>query len=215
MDKEESYALVDDVVREISALTPGAYFHIGGDEVMALTRDQYTRFVERVQDIVARHGKRMIGWEEISKARLRPTTIAQQWKSDSVRAALQYGAQILVSLAGRAYLDMKYTPETELGLHWAGYIEVRDAYDWDPAAVLAGVGESQLAGVEAPIWSETLRNVGALEYLAMPRLPAIAEVGWTPRGGRVWEDFRVRLASHAPRWRLLGVSYYPSPQVPW
>jgi hexosaminidase len=215
VDKEETYAFVDDVVREISALTPGAYFHIGGDEVMTLTHDQYVRFVERVQDIVVRNGKQMIGWEEITKARLRPTTIAQQWKSDSVRAALQYGAKILLSPASKTYLDMKYTPATELGLHWAGYIEVRDAYDWDPATYLAGVPESQLVGVEAPIWSETLRNITAVEYLAVPRLPALAEVGWSRQGARDWEGFRVRLAAHAPRWRLLGVNYYPSPQVPW
>jgi hexosaminidase len=215
VDKEETYALVDDVVREISALTPGAYFHIGGDEVMALTHEQYIKFVERVQDIVARNGKQMIGWEEITKARLRPTTIAQQWKSDSVRAALQYGSKILLSPAQRAYLDMQYTPASELGLHWAAYIEVRDAYDWDPATYLQGVPENQIVGVEAPIWSETLRNIAAVEYLAMPRLPAIAEVGWTRQGSRDWEGFRGRLASHAPRWRLLGVNYYPSPQVPW
>jgi hexosaminidase len=215
VDKEETYAFVDDVVREISALTPGAYFHIGGDEVTTLTHDQYTHFVERVQDIVAAHGKQMIGWEEITKARLRPTTIAQQWKSDSVRAALQYGARILLSPANKAYLDMKYTPGTELGLHWAGYIDVRDAYDWDPTSYLQGVPVSQIVGVEAPIWSETLRNITAVEYLAVPRLPAIAELGWTPQSARDWESFRVRLAAHAPRWRLLGVNYYPSTQVPW
>jgi hexosaminidase len=215
VDKEETYALIDDVVREISALTPGNYFHMGGDEVMALTRDQYTRFVERVQDIVTRRGKQLVGWEEISKARLSPTTIAQQWKSDSVRAALQYGAKILMSPASKTYLDMKYTPTTELGLRWAGLIEVRDAYDWEPTVYLAGVPESQIVGVEAPLWSETVRNITAAEYLVMPRLPALAEVGWSAQAARDWESFRGRLASHAPRWRLLGVNYYPSPQVQW
>jgi hexosaminidase len=215
VDKEETYALIDDVVREISALTPGAYFHMGGDEVMVLTRDQYTHFVERVQDIVTKRGKQLVGWEEISKARLNPTTIAQQWKSDSVRAALQYGAKILMSPASKTYLDMKYTPTTELGLRWAGLIEVRDAYDWEPTAFLAGVPENQIVGVEAPLWSETVRNITAAEYLVMPRLPAIAEVGWSAQASRDWENFRGRLASHAPRWRLLGVNYYPSPQVPW
>jgi hexosaminidase len=215
VDKEETYALIDDVVREISALTPGNYFHMGGDEVMVLTRDQYTRFVERVQDIVTRRGKQMIGWEEIAKARLNPTTIAQQWKSDSAQAALQYGAKILLSPASRTYLDMKYTAETELGLRWAALIEVRDAYDWNPATYMVGVPESQIVGVEAPLWSETVRSITAVEYLVMPRLPAIAEVGWTAQAARDWEGFRVRLASHAPRWRLLGVNYYASPQVPW
>jgi hexosaminidase len=215
VDKEETYAFVDDVVREISAMTPGPYFHMGGDEVRTLTVEQYTRFVERVQTIVSKYGKKMIGWEEITKARLNPTTIAHQWKSDSATAALAYGSKLILSPAPKVYLDMKYTPSTELGLHWAGYVEVRDSYDWDPAAYMKGVTERDIVGVEAPMWSETLRNITAVEYLAMPRLPAIAEVGWTPQASRNWESFRARLVTHEARWRYLGINYYRSPQLPW
>jgi hexosaminidase len=214
-NKEETYAFVDDVVRELAAITPGRYIHVGGDEVEVLTRDEYVRFVERVQDIVARHGKEMIGWEEVGKARLRPTTLVQQWKSDSAVLALQSGAKLIMSPAKRAYLDMKYTNGTELGLTWAAIIEVRDAYDWDPATYQAGVTERDIVGIEGPLWSETLRNITALQYLAMPRLPALAEVAWTPQSMRDWGNFRVRLAAHAPRWNYLGVNYYRSPQVPW
>lgn len=214
-EKEETYALVDDIVREIAALTPGPYFHIGGDEVEVLTPEQYARFVERVQDIVARHGKQTIGWEEIGKAKLLPTTLAQLWRSDSAAAALQQGAKLVLSPGLRMYLDMKYTTLTELGLNWAGFIEVRDAYDWDPALYLKGATERDIVGIEAPLWSETLRNITAAEYLAMPRLSAVAEVGWTPQASRNWESFRVRLAAQAPRWNFLGVNYYRSPQIPW
>jgi hexosaminidase len=213
VDKEETYALIDDIVREIVAITPGQYFHVGGDEVEALTHEQYARFIERVQGIVHRHGKKMIGWEEITKARLAPTTIAQQWKSDSVTAALQYGAKLLMSPAKKAYLDMKYTPATELGLTWAAIIELRDAYEWDPATYMPGVHEQNIVGVEAPMWSETLRNITAVEYLAMPRLPAIAEVAWSPQATRRWEDFRSRLAGHIPRWHFLGINYHRTPQL--
>ncbi|MGQ0713759.1 MAG: beta-N-acetylhexosaminidase [Gemmatimonadaceae bacterium] len=214
-DKEETYALVDDIIRELASLTPGRYLHVGGDEVEVLTHDQYVRFVERVEDIVVKHGKEMVGWEEIGKARLRPTTLVQQWKSDSAVLALRSGAKLIMSPAQRAYLDMKYTTRTELGLTWAALIEVSDAYNWDPATYQAGVTESNIVGVEAPIWSETLRNITAVEYLAMPRLPALAEVGWTAQAARSWESFRARLAVHAPRWNYLGVNYYRSPQVPW
>ena len=214
VDKEGTYALIDDVVRELAALTPGSVIHIGGDEVQALTREQYVRFVERVQDIVTAHGKRMAGWEEIAHARLKSTTVVQQWKSDSAVLALQYGAKVLLSPANRAYLDMKYTPATELGLKWAAYIELRDAYDWNPDGYVPGVGEANVLGVEAPFWSETLKNISAVEYLALPRLPALAEVGWTPQSGREWESFRERLATHTARWRQLGMNYYRSPQMP-
>ncbi|HEY3113896.1 MAG TPA: beta-N-acetylhexosaminidase [Gemmatimonadaceae bacterium] len=215
VDKEATYAFVDDVVRELSAITPGPYFHIGGDEVRTLTNEQYIRFIERTQAIVNKYGKRMIGWEEITKARLSPTTIAQQWKSDSATAALASGAKLILSPAPKIYLDMKYTPASQLGLHWAAYVEVRDSYDWDPAAYIQGVGERDILGVEAPIWSETVRNIGAVMYLALPRMPAVAEVGWTPQAGRSWESFRSRLATHAPRWNYLGMNYYHSPQIPW
>ena len=215
VDKEVTYAFVEDVVRELSSITPGPYFHIGGDEVQTLTHDQYVKFVERVQGIVNKYGKRMIGWEEITKARLSPTTIAQQWKSDSATAALASGAKLILSPAPKIYLDMKYTPATELGLHWAAYVEVRDSYDWDPAAYIKGVSERDIIGVEAPIWSETVRNIGAVMYLALPRMPAVAEVGWTPQSGRTWEGFRTRVASHAPRWNYMGWNWYHSPQVPW
>ena len=215
VDKEETYAYLDDIIREISGLTPGPYFHIGGDEVQALTNQQYIRFVERVQGIVAKYGKTMIGWEEITKARLNPTTLAQQWKSDSATAAVASGTKLILSPSEKIYLDMKYTPATELGLHWAAYVEVRDAYDWDPALYMKGVTERDIVGVESPFWSETLRNITALQFLAMPRLPAVAEVGWTPQAVRNWESFRSRIATHAPRWNYLGINYHRSPQIPW
>lgn len=213
-DKPESYALIEDVVREISAMTPGPYFHIGGDEVQALTPEQYASFIERVQGIVNAQGKSMIGWDEIRKARLVAGTVVQLWRpgQDTVASS---GSRMILSPANRLYLDMQYTPATELGLHWAGYLEPRTVYDWDPGTFSPGIRESDILGVEAPLWTETVRNVTAAFYLAVPRLPAVAELGWTPQRARDWEDFRRRLAAHAPRWRLLGVNYYPSPQIPW
>ena len=215
VDKEATYAFVDDVIRELSAMTPGPYFHIGGDEVKTLTPEQYVKFVERVQTIVNKYGKKMIGWEEITKAHLNPTTIAHQWKSDSATAAVAYGSKLILSPAKKVYLDMKYTPATELGQHWAAYVEVRDAYDWDPATYMQGVGERDIIGVEAPIWSESFRNIAAVEYLLMPRLPAVAELAWTPQASRNWESFRTRIVTHQRRWNYLGVNFYRSPQLPW
>ena len=214
VDSAQSYALIDDVVREIAALTPGPWFHMGGDEVESLTSQQYTGFVEHVQDIVASHGKTMVGWEETAEAQLKPGTVVQLWRADSLRHPLAPGVKVLLSPAKHAYFDMKYDSSTELGLHWAGYVDVRNAYDWDPASYIHG-GEDRIVGVEAPMWTETLRNITAVEYLAMPRIPALAEVAWSAQGSRAWEDFRLRLAAQAPRWRLLGINYFRSSQVPW
>jgi hexosaminidase len=214
-DSAGTWALVDDIVREISALTPGPYFHIGGDEVEALTHEQYARFVERAQEIVNRYGKRMIGWEEIYKARLQPTTLVQQWRSDSARNALTQGVKLIMSPGRKAYIDMKYERATELGLRWAGLIPLDTAYSWDPASYIAGVGENDIVGLEAPLWAETIRNITAAHYLAMPRIPAYAEVGWTPQAARNWTDFSARIAAHAPRWRLMGINYHRDTSVRW
>ena len=215
VDSAQSYALIDDIVREVAAITPGSYFHMGGDEVETLTPGQYASFVQRVQQIVTRYGKTMVGWEEILAAQLQPGTVAQLWRADSLKRPLGPGVKMLLSPSKKAYIDQKYDSTVELGLRWAGYVDVRDSYDWDPATYLRGVGEDRVAGVEAPIWTETLRTITAVEYLAMPRLPALAEVGWSAQESRVWEDFRQRLAAQAPRWHMLGINYYRSSQIPW
>jgi hexosaminidase len=215
VDNEGSYALIDDIVREIAAMTPAPYFHMGGDEVHVLKPAQYQLFVERVQDIVNKHGKQLIGWEEILQSRLKSNSVLQQWRNDSLPAPLHAGGKVIVSGARKTYLDMKYTKDTELGLTWAAIIEVRDAYDFDPGVYVKRVNESDILGVEAPMWSETVRNIAAVQYLAVPRLQAIAEVGWTPQSVRNWESFRERIAAHAPRWLFLGVNYYRSPQIAW
>jgi hexosaminidase len=215
VDKEESYALIDDIVREISGMSPGPYFHMGGDEVHVLTPAQYSLFVERVQDIVSRHGKQMIGWDEIAKAKLVPTTLVHVWRDDSLTAKLRPGGKFVMSPAKRTYLHMKYHAGTELGLSWAALISVRESYDWDPATFEKGMSERDIVGVEAPLWSETIRNISAAEFLAIPRLPALAEVGWTPQSVRNWESFRDRLAAQGPRWNYLGVNYYRSAEIAW
>ena len=79
----------------------------------------------------------------------------------------------------------------------------------------AGVPESATLGVEAPLWSETIANIRDVEFLAFPRLAAVAEVGWSAADRRGWESFRDRLGAHGPRWVALGVNFYRSPQIPW
>ena len=214
-DSEGTYVLLDDVIREIAAMTPAPYMHIGGDEVQGLSAAQYAKFIGRVQTIVMKHNKRMIGWAEIATTPLDPSTIIQPWQGDSLVASGPPGGDVIASSATRVYLDMKYTTETELGLHWAGYNDVRVAYDWDPVTTVKGLGTGRVIGVEAPLWSETIRNITAAEFLAMPRLPAVAEVGWSPQAERGWDDFRVRLAAHGHRWNLMGINYYHSAQIPW
>jgi len=204
---ETTYKFVDDVVREIAALTPGHYFHIGGDESHVTKPDDYVYFINRVQDIVLSHGKNVIGWDEIAHATLKPNTVVQYWaKAANAVMGLNQGARILMSPSKYAYTDMKYDSTTVLGLSWAAYIEVDDAYNWDPATIV---------GVEAPLWSETVSTFDEAEYLIYPRLPGYAEIGWTPSEMRSWDEYRIRLAAHGKRMEKLGINFYRSPLVDW
>ena len=101
VDKEITYRFLDDVVREIAGLTPGRYFHMGGDEVRKLTANQYRAFVERVQTIVQAHGKEMIGWDETAAAALAPTSIVQHWRPNAPAAALARAPRLILSPGNR------------------------------------------------------------------------------------------------------------------
>jgi hexosaminidase len=110
---------------------------------------------------------------------------------------------------------MKYDAGTPIGLTWAGIVSVQTSYDWDPARAAQGVPEHAVLGVEAPLWAETITNINDYEYLAFPRLAAIAEIGWSRQADRTWEEFRVRLGAQGPRWVALGMNFYRSPELPW
>ncbi|NRQ36660.1 family 20 glycosylhydrolase [Nonomuraea sp. NN258] len=214
--KEITYTFVDQVLGEIAALTPGPYLHIGGDEAKSTEPADYRAFMARAQASVAGHGKTVVGWHEIVQAETPPTAVAQYWgTTQNDDAVANAGRKVIMSPASRSYLDMKYNPQTRLGLTWAGLIEVKDAYDWDPGAYLTGLPAEQVLGVEAPLWSETLRTSDDIEFMAFPRLPAIAELGWSPYRTHDWDAFKRRLAAQGPRWKTMGVDYYRSTQIPW
>ncbi|MCW2643166.1 MAG: beta-N-acetylhexosaminidase [Dactylosporangium sp.] len=218
-DKEITYKFIDDVLGELAALTPGPYLHVGGDEAHSTKPADYAAMMNRVQKIVADHGKSVLAWHQVVGATPLPSTVAQYWgttpSSPEVAAAAKTGTKILLSPANKAYLDMKYDANTPLGLRWAGYVEVKDAYDWDPGAYINDVDASSVLGVEAPLWTETIVTLRDIEYMAVPRLPAIAELGWSPASSHDWTAFRTRLGSQGPRWTAQGINFYRSPQVPW
>ena len=216
---ETTYAFVEDVIREVAALTPGPFLHIGGDEAQATAPEDYRTFMARVLPLVGKYGKRAVGWHEMAAVDLPDTAVPQFWRTEAAdegtARAVAAGSQVIMSPADRTYLDMKYDPDFGLGLDWAGCVELDRAYDWDPADRLPGVPEHALLGVEAALWSETLRSLADVQTMTFPRLPAIAEIGWSPRSVRDWQSFRRRIAIYAKRWQEAGIAYYRSPTVDW
>ncbi|WP_265522631.1 family 20 glycosylhydrolase [Oerskovia flava] len=209
-----------DVFSDLAHATDGEYVHIGGDEVLTMEADEFARFMDLCQQIVHDAGKKVVAWQEIAHAEVRPGTVVQFWdvhKKD-VRPfleAAEKGATLLLSPGNRAYLDMKYTAEHPLGLEWAGLVELRDSYDWEPEEVIPGLRAEAIEGVEAAVWTETLTTLDDLFSMLLPRLAAVAEVAWTAADRKDWDDFRARVAAEAVRWRRDGVSYHPTPQVAW
>lgn len=217
--KDVTYKFAEDVIREVAALTPGPYLHIGGDEAHETSDEDYKKFMKRVLPLVKKYGKTPIGWDEIALAEPESPTAVQYWdsKQDSPEMveSAKRGNKILLSPSNKTYLDMKYNKDTELGQDWAGLIEVRDAYSWDPGSYINNLPEDSIKGVEAPLWTETLETTGHLDFMAFPRLPAIAELGWSSPKQHDWNSFRERLAAQSKRWDAMGINYYRSPQVPW
>ena len=216
LNKPSTFQFVNDVIREISAITPGPYFHVGGDEAQVTKKQDYIEFVNRFKEIVKANGKIMVGWEEVAQANVDTTTLVQFWHSrDHATTAAEKGARLIFSPSTKVYLDMQYDSTSRIGLNWAAFIEVDSSYRWDPAKLVPGIEREQIMGVEAPLWTETVLNMDDIEYLVFPRLAGVAEIGWTPSSSRNWDDYKVRLANHAKLWKAMGVDFYRSPKVQW
>lgn len=212
IDKEVTYRFIEDVLGELAGLTPGAWLHIGADEAHSTPPEQYRQFIERVAGIVADTGKHLVAYQEAARAQLSEGALLQYW-DERIPFEPPTGTQMILSPASKAYLDMKYAPDSPLGLEWAGHIGVRQAYDWDTVALLPNLPAGRIAGVEAPLWSETIRTQAELETLLFPRLPGYGEIAWSPAAARQWPNYRSRLAQHALRWTAQGISYFSSPEI--
>jgi hexosaminidase len=207
--KEITYQFIDDVIRELAAITSGEYIHIGGDESHSTPMEDYIPFILRVQDIVESHGKKVMGWDEIANTKLKANTIVEYWaiKENAIKAVEQ-GARIIMAPGNKTYLDMQYDSSTPLGLHWAGYVSVEDAYNWDPATLVEGITKKDIVGIESPLWTETITNLNELDYMVFPRIIGHAEIGWTQASERKWSEYKKRLHKHSKRLDAMGINYY-------
>ena len=207
--KDTTYTFLKDVINQISDLTDGPYFHVGGDESHVTKKEDYIYFLDRVQPLVQAAGKTMMGWDEIVQANLDSQTVLQHWRtSENALEGAKKGMKIVMSPASHAYLDMKYDENSAYGLDWAGLISVEKGYSWDPAALIPELPEEAILGIEAPLWSETISNSEELEYLAFPRLVGYAELGWSQKEHLNWESYLPRLKAQLSQWQKEGINYY-------
>lgn len=226
---EATYDFVADVFGELAGMTPGPYLHLGGDEALGTSDEDFAEFVSRASEIIADLGKTPVAWHEAGAAAgLADTTIGQYWgyveptdgMDEKARGFVRNGARLILSPADAIYLDMKYPTGPELGLTWAnGPTSVQRAYDWEPAAIIDGIEESDILGVEAPMWAETIRTAADIDTMAFPRIAAAAEAAWSPATGeselRTWDSFRARVGGLGPLWTSLGIGFHPSGEIDW
>jgi hexosaminidase len=235
-----TWAILTAIIDQLSAISPGPYYDLGGDEVpeTLLNRRQYAGFLNHEFGLVSSAGKTVMGWADIAGLGTNPApgSVAEYWQpadgaspnADSARQAVAKGMQVVMAPAFHTYLDQKYiagrqpnVPPT-LGLDWAcpTGCDVDRAYDWDPGHLVNGVTDRNVIGLEGAMWGETVVNMSDVQYMVFPRLPALAEVAWSPetlrkRGNPAYRDFVVRLAAQGARWQAAGQNFYPSTEVPW
>lgn len=224
---------VRDVVGEVAALTPGPLLHLGGDECLSTSPDDFVAFVEEAAHVVAENGKTPVGWHEMGKAHGLPAgTVGQYWdfttpRDRSAEYAVSFvrgGGSLILSPSDAAYLDIVYAEGDPIGQDWTGKpTTLRDALVWDPARVIPGVGDAHILGVEAALWTETVGTIEEVEEMFLPRLAAVAEVGWSPapadtepvEAARDLDEFGARVARLAEHWDATGTRYRRVPDVPW
>jgi hexosaminidase len=186
------------------------------------TPEYFAYFFARVTCIDTDLGYTPIAWLEAGAADAAPSTIGQYWgllEPSPEHAAhagrfVDRGARVILSPSDAAYLDMKPAADFPLGLAWAGIVDVHRARDWDPGTVL-DVPADAIAGVEAPLWTETVSSLADAEQLMYPRIAAIAELAWSSPGGRDSATFSERLGRMAPLWHADGIRFHPTTEIVW
>ncbi len=199
-------AFLEAIVQTLAPFSP-AGIHIGGDESFSTAEGDYPIIVGSQIERIHALGKRALAWEEATDL-LGEGDLVQVWhddlEGDSIARAVARGVRAVMSPGPKAYFDMKEYPEQKLGITWAGILPLKNAWDWDPEKICQGVDREGIEGVEACLWSETLRREKDVWEMLLPRLAGLAEVAWA--GGPVgsWEDFLERLAGLEGLWRGRG-----------
>ncbi len=239
-DSPDTWAIMTAIIDQLTALTPGPYYDLGGDEVPTslMSAATYAQFINTEAPLVTKAGKTVMGWADIAGAGTTPPpgSVAEYWQpasgtasgTESGREAVAKGMKVVMAPADQTYLDQKYVVTStssvpaSLGMNWAcpTGCDVSSAYNWDPGSYVTGVTDKNVIGVEGDMWSETIPTMSDADYMVFPRLLALAEVAWSPAATRTatsaaYKDFLQRLAAQGNRLQIAGVNFYPSTEVSW
>jgi hexosaminidase len=231
--EERTFMFLEDVLGEVVELFPGEYVHVGGDEavkdqwqaskrVQARMRElgvqdehaMQSYFISRMEQFLAKHDRRLIGWDEILEGGLAPNATVMSWRGiDGAVAAAAAGHDAVLSPAPVLYLDNRPL-DTPTPPGRGRIVGVEDIYRFDPApAALTEPQRKHILGLQANLWTEHVRTEDRAEYMLFPRVAALAEVAWSPANRLDWASFESRLPTQLNRYRALGVRYARAPEA--
>ena len=219
--KEDMFKFLEDVVEEMVPLFPGTYFHIGGDEcpksswkncpacqarikAEGLKTDKnhtaeerlQSYVIQRMEKMLAKHGKKIIGWDEILEGGLSPEATVMSWRGEKggIEAARQKH-DVIMTPNTYLYFDYYQSKDVEnepeaIG----GYLPIERVYSYEPMPKsLTPEEQKYIKGVQANLWTEYIPTFSQVEYMELPRMAALAEVQWTMPAKKNYEDFLKRL----------------------
>ena len=208
-------------------LFPSEWIHIGGDECptkmwarcphcrermrtehLADLRGLQGYATARIERFLQARGRQLIGWDEILEGGVTPTAVVMSWRGTEggVQAARQ-GNRVVMSPSTYCYFDYYQTRNTASEpLAWGGFLPLERVYAFDPLEGLDPGERRCVLGVQANLWTEYIPDFDQAQYMLLPRLSALAEVGWS-LDRRDSADFRRRLDRQAQRFDALGYRY--------
>lgn len=217
------FGFIEDVIREIVEMFPSEYIHVGGDEAsrqawktcphcqkiieaesISDMAELQSWVMKRVEKIVEKHGRKMIGWDEILEGGIPEHAAVMAWRGTAQgKAAADAGHDVVMSPNAFYYLDYTqdapvYQPEA-IG----GYIPLELAYSYD-----ADIDSPHLLGVQGNVWTEFIPTASHLEYMIYPRAFAVAETGWSLTANKNYPDFRKRASALCAFMRKNGYSTF-------
>ena len=223
---EKVYKFWEDIFSEVAELFPGTFIHVGGDECpkirwkscpkcQAKIREEnlenehelQSYVIRRVQKILARHGKRLIGWDEILEGGLAPGAAVMSWRgADGGIAAARMRHDVVMSPNSHCYYDYSQSHSGE-PRSFGGFIPLERAYEFNPTQGVPAAFHEHILGGQANLWTEYIPNEKHAEYMIAPRISALAEAVWTPQKQRDWEDFQERMVEQYKRFERAGIRY--------
>ena len=225
--EESTFEFLENVMTEVMAIFPGEYVHVGGDEAVKPQWESSARvkarmkelgvkdahalqnyFIQRMGKFLDEHGRRLIGWDEILEGGLAQNATVMSWRGiDGAIAAAAAGHDTVLSPAPDLYLDhWQSAGDTAPGR--SNTLSLEMVYKFAPLP--AGIPEDQrkhILGLQANLWTEMMRTEKRVEYMAFPRVAALAEVGWSPAERINWSDFQRRLDPQLKRYDKLGITW--------